>query len=93
MHKLLLSASVAAGVALTTSAVRAFPASQIGSPAGDVVQVRDLCGPGWHRGLYGECRPNGTGYAYGPYALYEPPREVRCWWEPKINGVRRVCTW
>ena len=33
--------------------------------AATVADARDGCGPGFHRGFYGHCRPNGYGYA-GP---------------------------
>ena len=96
MRKLLLSAAISAAIMVTASAAQAFPASApVEHPANDIVQVRGLCGLGWHRGYYGECRPNGTDY--GPYAWYGPrgygPPPARCWWVGTAYGARRVCAW
>jgi len=91
MQKFFRSAALATALLATASAAQAFPASpQLASPAGDIVQVRGLCGLGWHRGFYGECLPNGAGYFYGPYAAYAPPAG-RCWWVGSVYGPRRVC--
>ena len=54
-----LSTLVAAGafVALLVPAAQAFsPAPLSTSP--DVIQVAGGCGPGFHRGPFGRCRPN-----------------------------------
>ena len=56
-----LSTLVAAGafVALLVPAAQAFtPAPLSASP--DVIQVRQGCGPGFHRGPLGGCRRNGV---------------------------------
>lgn len=53
--KSLIAAALAAGAALTVAA----PAS-----------AREGCGPGFHRGPYGHCRPNnGMGYGARPGTL------------------------
>jgi hypothetical protein len=89
MRKLLWSAAIALAITATASAAQASPAApQIENPNDNIVKVRDLCGLGWHRGPYGYCRPNGTGY--GPYPVYGPPR---CWWVGTPYGTRRVCAW
>lgn len=69
MKKLIL-ATVAAGAALAGV-----------SPA----LAAQGCGPGWHRGYYGHCRPDGPppvayGYAPGPVVIgtYYPHRG---WWD------------
>jgi hypothetical protein len=48
------------------------------------------CGPGFHRGPYGGCRPNGGAVVVGPgYHPYAHPYAYgrRCWW----RGGVRVC--
>lgn len=36
-----------------------------------IAEARDGCGPGFHRGFYGYCRPN---FGPRPYAFYGGPR-------------------
>jgi len=76
-----LSTLVAAGafVALLVPAAQAFTAAPL-STTTDVIQVAGGCGPGYHRGPYGHCRPNISG---GPVIC------KRVW----VNGYgwRRVC--
>jgi hypothetical protein len=55
IRKLALSLALVSGVLFTAPAAEA----------------RDGCGPGFHRGFYGWCRPNWRPYAYRPY-LYGP---------------------
>jgi len=76
--KLCLALVVSAAVALTAFDVQAFPISPLNSSddAGQVIQVRQGCGLGRHRGLWGGCRWNGG--------------EV-CWWHPSPWGPRRTC--
>jgi hypothetical protein len=62
-----LSTLVAAGafVALLAPAAQAFtPAPLTASP--DTILVAQGCGPGFHRDLYGRCRPNGGVVVGGP---------------------------
>jgi hypothetical protein len=94
MQKFFLSAALAAGVMATASGAQAFPASStLQRPDGEVIQVRNLCGLGWHRGPYGVCRRNGVPY-YGPYAYAPPPPYPgRCWWIETAYGPRRMCSW
>jgi hypothetical protein len=92
MRKFLLSVVLAATVKATVSPAQAFPMSaRVDRPAGEVVQVRGFCGLGWHRGYYGECRPNGAPYLYAPYAVYGAPPPARCWWTATVYGQRMVC--
>ncbi len=94
MKKLLSSAAFAAAVTLAGATAQAFPALTPSGPAA-VIQVRNLCGLGWHRGPYGLCHPNGVyPYVYGPYGAYAQPYYAgRCWWTETAYGPRRVCTW
>ena len=47
----------------------------------DVIQVAGGCGPGWHRGPRGGCRPNTVVVVPGP----------RCFWRDTPRGPVRVC--
>jgi len=96
MQGFLVSAAVGAALIAAASAAQASPAApRVAQANGDLVQVRGLCGLGWHRGYYGECRPNGTGYGPYPYGWYGPYRApaARCWWVAGPYGARRVCGW
>jgi hypothetical protein len=47
------------------------------------------CGPGWHRGYYGHCRPNvAPAYGYGPVVIgtYYPHRG---WWDGRRYWAHR----
>jgi hypothetical protein len=78
--------ALSAAFALTTLGANAMPISPLTQPSSDdIVQVRGLCGLGWHRGPWGECRRNIVVYAYGPYP--------RCWWRYTPWGPTRVCSW
>lgn len=91
MKTIMLSVALAAGVSALASSAQAIPLA-MASPAvpSSLIDVRNGCGAGWHRGPYGYCRPNGAPYAYRPYAYYAPP-PVRCWWVATPYGSRRVC--
>jgi hypothetical protein len=90
MQKLVLAAALAAGLVTAASAAQADPLTSVPQdPEGRVIEVRNLCGIGWHRGPYGYCRPN---YVHGPY--YAPrPYPARCWWVAGPYGARRICAW
>jgi hypothetical protein len=62
MLKSMLFISAAAMVASVASAAQAMPMSADvgGVSAPHVVLVAGGCGPGFHRGPYGGCRPNGV---------------------------------
>ena len=79
-----LSLVVAAGalMALASSAQAMSPAPV--ATGTDVIAVAGGCGPGFHRGPYGRCRPNA-----GPIIVGRPVvvcRQVRT-----PYGWRRVC--
>lgn len=69
MRKSMLFISAAAMLGFAASAAQAVPLSGnlggISTP--DVVLVAGGCGPGFHRGPYGACRPNGVVVAPAPY--------------------------
>ena len=52
IRKLIVPLALATGVLLTAPAAEA----------------RDGCGPGFHRGYYGYCRPNWRPYVYRPFS-------------------------
>jgi hypothetical protein len=43
---------------LTGSAAQAVPLAPSQAPASMIIKVEGGCGPGFHRGPYGGCRPN-----------------------------------
>ena len=56
--KLLAASVVALGLGLAgVSASQAMPVAPIGPIQTEVIQVAQGCGPGFHRGPYGACRP------------------------------------
>jgi hypothetical protein len=42
----------------------------------DIVQMRDLCGLGFHRNPWGACVPNGVPYGYIAPVVVAPPVAV-----------------
>jgi len=84
----LLAGSVA-GLAAANAAMPLGPLSPAGNP--DVIAVAGGCGPGFHRGPYGGCRPN----AYRPpVVVVRPPVVVvrRCppgFFRGPYGGCRR----
>jgi hypothetical protein len=73
MIKKTLTTAAALGVlALTTvTAAHAAPAAPLAASVTtpDVILAADGCGPGWHRGGWGNCRPN----VYAPPLVVAPP--------------------
>jgi hypothetical protein len=70
--KLLAAAAVALGLSLTAmTASQAMPLAPLDQAASaDTIRVAGGCGPGWHRGPYGGCRPMFNcppGWHSGPY--------------------------
>jgi hypothetical protein len=63
-----LLASSLIGFGAANAAMPAAPLSPSASP--DVIRVAGGCGPGFHRGPYGGCRPN------GPVVIVERPPVV-----------------
>jgi hypothetical protein len=64
MKKLLAASALALGLTLGlgmmgATAAQAMPLAPVADQAasGDVILVAGGCGPGWHRGPYGGCRP------------------------------------
>jgi len=57
--KILAASVLALGLGFAAmSASQAMPVAPLGqSAASDTIQVAQGCGPGWHRGPYGACRP------------------------------------
>ncbi|MBV9564499.1 MAG: hypothetical protein JOY90_29260 [Bradyrhizobium sp.] len=95
-----LAAAFAVAATAAAPMARAFPIGPSPAPSSNpVIEVRGLCGLGWHRELDGACYRNGVpygyyGYPYGPSAAYEAPYYAgRCWLTPTAFGPRRVCAW
>lgn len=104
MSKFVLSLVFGGAMALTAASAQAFPSAPSGAmsiPSAEVIQVAGGCGPGWHRGPGGACRPN-----RGPVVVVPAPRAVvvvpgpravvvaprpRCWWTAGPRGRVRVC--
>jgi hypothetical protein len=80
--RLSLAGTAAAVLALVTVDAFAFPISpvDVAQPSDQLIQVRQGCGLGRHRGAWGGCRWNGN------------PGPGRCWWRPTPWGPQRVCT-
>jgi len=78
---LFLAAAMSAAVALTGFDAQAAPfaPSNLSDQGSQVIQVRQGCGLGRHRGPWGGCRWNGN------------PGWNACWWRPTPWGPRRVC--
>jgi hypothetical protein len=91
MHKLALSAALALGVLVSSSAAQACSLAEWYCPAGgDVIEVANGCGVGWHRTYNGICRPN---HVAAPYVYGPPSYGPHCWWVATAWGPRRVCAW
>jgi len=78
LKKLSLLAAAGAFTTFLVPAANALTPAPLSTPT-DVIQVAQGCGPGWHRGRGGRCRPNV--YRGGP----------RCRWVRTVYGPRRVC--
>ena len=72
--KFVAASAVALAVSFTAmTSLQAMPLASLGravSNDGAVIRVFDGCGPGWHRGPYGGCRPRFScplGWHSGPY--------------------------
>jgi hypothetical protein len=91
MRKTFSIAAITIVAALTASSAQAFPVESNATSSNEIIEVRQLCGLGWHRGPWGGCRPNGYRYAYRPYAYAAP--YAGCWWRPSPWGPARVCNW
>jgi hypothetical protein len=51
-------------VSLFSFGAQAFPVGPAQAPSSEIMQVRDFCGLGFHRGPYGYCVRNGVPYGY-----------------------------
>jgi hypothetical protein len=69
--KLLAASVLALGLGLAgVSASQAMPVAPVAPSQAEVIQVAQGCGPGFHRGPYGACRPLYScpaGWHPGPY--------------------------
>ena len=73
MRTMILASTMAAGLLFAAMPAQASGVELLPLAGGDapaVTLVMDGCGPGFHRGPYGHCRPNGYfrpayGYGYG----------------------------
>jgi hypothetical protein len=67
----LIGLALAAGMAVFATQASAAPIAPLGDDGGKIVLVAGGCGPGWHRGPFGGCRPNFRGprcyWVRGPY--------------------------
>jgi len=58
---------------ILVSEAPAFPIAPAASAkASEVLQVRDFCGLGFHRDVYGQCLPNGVYVAPAPVVVAPP---------------------
>jgi hypothetical protein len=69
--KIVAASLLSLGLGLAAvSASQAMPVAPIASSQPEVIQVAQGCGPGFHRGPYGACRPLYScplGWHPGPY--------------------------
>jgi hypothetical protein len=74
--KMLVASAFAVCLSLAAvSASKAMPLAPLDqAAAGDTIRVADGCGPQWHRGPYGACRPR---YSC-PYGWHPGPYGWRC---------------
>ena len=98
MSKLFSSLILGGAVALSAASAQAFPiAPSSGLTSSDVIQIAGGCGPGWHRGPGGGCRPNRGPVVVVPAPVVVAPRPVvvvpgpRCFWRGSPAGPVRVC--
>jgi hypothetical protein len=85
MNKLIISAFI---VGLSATAAQAMPFIPDQAPASMITKVEGGCGPGFHRGPAGRCRPNGPGpVVVVPGAVVIAPGVGPC----GGRGQHRVC--
>jgi hypothetical protein len=69
--KMLVATAFAIGLGLMAVSAEAMPVYPVDrSTPNEVIQVAQGCGPGWHRGPYGACRPMYNcppGWRSGPF--------------------------
>ena len=69
MRSLIAAMTIVVGMLFAGALVQAMPLAPVHEDTG-VTQVFGGCGPGWHRGPYGGCRPLYScppGWHTGPY--------------------------
>jgi hypothetical protein len=69
VHRLILSCAAAAALMFAASNVQAMPMSgnTESVSSAPIILTAGGCGPAFHRGPYGGCRPNAPGPWRGPY--------------------------
>lgn len=84
MRQLVLTLAATAALVAGAASANAMPVNAVadGASAPKLILVAGGCGPGFHRGPYGGCRPNG---------FFRPHFVHRCWVRPTPVGPRRVC--
>jgi hypothetical protein len=56
--KVFAASAFAIGLGLMAVSAQAMPVYPVDKPASnEIIRVAQGCGPGWHRGPYGACRP------------------------------------
>ena len=82
MRSLLLALATGAALSVVAISAQAMPADGVIAPESSplLTFVADGCGPGYHRGGFGACRPNGGFF-----------RPRGCFVRPTPYGPRRVC--
>ncbi len=85
MRTTLLALATGAALVAGASAASAMPATLLAGAgeAPQVTLVAEGCGPGFHRGPYGGCRPFGGGF--------RPHFGRECFVRPTPYGPRRIC--
>jgi hypothetical protein len=81
MRNILIASAFALAGLSAAAPSQAMPFAPADKAPSAITLTAGGCGPGFHRGPHGGCRPNAGGYAH-PYAYGR-----HCWWR---NGVR-VC--
>lgn len=72
MKSLIAVAIFTAGLVIAAASAQALPRAPLSSDS-SVITVAGGCGPGWHRGPYGGCRPMYNcppGWHSGPYGRH-----------------------
>jgi hypothetical protein len=79
-----LAAVSFAAVMVTALSVQALPVANLAGQSDQLIQVRQGCGLGFHRGPLGGCQPNVA--PRGPFG------RNACWFERgPFGGMHRVC--
>jgi hypothetical protein len=84
MNKIIALAFI---LGMSAGAVQAMPAAPGQNPDSVIIRVAGGCGPGFHRGPYGGCRPNHGDVVVVPGAVVVVPGAGPC----GGRGRHRVC--